>query len=102
MGTERTQPDSEWLTTTQAGLLLGLSSMTVSRMCDDGRLEHTRPAGKQRRIHRAVIESHLAAVTRKAKTPMPSPVPTPMPPKPVPEVRKSPDVFERIRRLAAE
>ena len=94
---------SEWLTTSQAGRLLGLTSTTICRMCNDGRLKHIRPAGTQRRIHRSVIEAHLVHATgTHSSAPTLAPTPTPMPPESQLNVRKRPAVMDWIRQEAAK
>ena len=85
--------DDAWLTTTQAGRMLGLSAATIRTMCNDGRLQCIKPAGTARRISRASIEKHLANAGYK-----PPPEPTPVLPTPVLRARGPSKVVERIQK----
>lgn len=49
---------SDYLTTTQAGRLLGLSSESVRTLCDSGKLPCMRPGVRQRRILRTDVERY--------------------------------------------
>ena len=89
---------SLWLTTTEAGRLLGFSGATIRNMCDDGRLSHIKPCGEHRRIPRSAVEAMLAKLGH-----TPEPDPTPVPPSPALRARK-PSTFAaeleaKLRRL---
>lgn len=57
--------DNAWLTTTEAGQMLGLCAHTIRRMCDDGRLPCIKPAGTERRIARAAVVAYLEKLGHK-------------------------------------
>lgn len=84
--------DNDWLTTTEAGRLLGLSSATIRNMCDDGRLAHIKPCGEHRRIPRTAVEALLAKLGYK-----PMLEPTPLPPEPVLRPRQPSKVASRLQ-----
>lgn len=85
----------QWLTTKEAGELLGLSGATIRNMCNDGRLPFIRPSGNQRRILRAEIEAYLAKLGH-----TPQPEPTPLVASPQIVLRKPSSVLGRIQKKA--
>lgn len=88
----------EWLTTSEAGLLLGVHGDTVRRMCDDGRLQCIKPAKAQRRISKAHIDEYLRDLGH-AASPKPTPVPAPRSFEPVSERAVEVRLMERLRLL---
>lgn len=67
MATEKTPP-TEYLPVAHVAAVLGLSRMTVYRMCHDGTLPHIRTgrAGKTYRIPRSELDALRTAVTAPA------------------------------------
>jgi len=57
----RSVPAPEWLTTTQAGAILGVSSRTVVRAIKEARLPARVTTGKQFRLDRADVERFAAS-----------------------------------------
>lgn len=70
--TQTTVPRTDYMSAGEVATALGLSKMTVYRMCDAGTLAHIRTGvgGKVYRILRVSYEQHIAAV----KSPAPAPV----------------------------
>lgn len=58
--TSATHPPSPYMSASEVARLLGLSRMTVYRMCDDGTLAHIRTGyrGRTYRILRTSYEQH--------------------------------------------
>ncbi len=57
----------EYLTTTQAARLLGVSPRTVSRWADEGRIAYLVTLGGHRRIARSVVEQTRALMEGDAR-----------------------------------
>ncbi|PQZ60671.1 MULTISPECIES: helix-turn-helix domain-containing protein [unclassified Microbacterium] len=53
-------PDSEWITPAEAAAALGVTTKTVSRLSDSGKVRAIRPGGTQRRYATADIEAILS------------------------------------------
>lgn len=71
--TNATHPQTDYLSVAEVAHLLGLSRMTVYRMCQQGDFEYIRTgrAGRTYRITRSSFEQH----TRPVQTPAPSRIP---------------------------
>lgn len=71
--TYATHPQSDYLSVAEVARTLGLSRMTVYRMCADGTLDHIRTgrAGTTYRISRASFERHTATAAPRTAGPIP-------------------------------
>lgn len=55
--TDRTDYPAEWLTPAMAAAILGVTTKTVARLADDGKLRVLRPTGSHRRYKRHDVEA---------------------------------------------
>lgn len=71
--TNATLPEPDYLTVAEVAARLGLSKMTVYRMCDNGDLAHIRTgqAGRCYRILRTSYEQHASAFVAPAPAVIP-------------------------------